>query len=100
MGWEFWRLSIPEQVAAEDEAEHEDEEADAQDDDVDVEWQAVEVLHRHVALAQRSRATQTACEGGSGENSLTLMQHSHCLITVLQRTYIAKQYSLKLFVVH
>lgn len=38
------RYFVPEQVAAEDEAEHEDEEADAQDDDVDVERQVEELF--------------------------------------------------------
>lgn len=35
---------VPEQVAAEDETEHEDEEADAEDDDVDVERQMEDLL--------------------------------------------------------
>lgn len=35
---------IPEQVATEEEAEHEDEEADAQDDDVNVERQVKELF--------------------------------------------------------
>lgn len=41
---------VPEQVAAQDEAEHEDEEANAQDDDVDFERQMEELLRRHPAV--------------------------------------------------
>ena len=38
------RYFVPEQVAAEDEAEHEYEEANAQDDDVDIERQVEELF--------------------------------------------------------
>lgn len=41
---------VPEHVAAEDEAEHEDKEADAQDDDVYVERQVEELLRGHLAV--------------------------------------------------
>lgn len=40
---------VPEQVAAENEAEHEDKEANAQDTDVDVERQVEELLRCHLA---------------------------------------------------
>lgn len=53
---------VPEQVAAEDEAEHEDEEADAQDDDVDVEWQLEDLLRCHLAVGVnvlQCKVTQT-----------------------------------------
>ena len=53
----MWRLSwrglahfIPEHVAADDEAEHEDEEGYAQDKDIDVDGQVVEVFCSHVAF--------------------------------------------------
>ena len=52
-----WRIScrgsacfIPEHVAADDEAEHEDEEGYAQENDIDVEGQVIEVFCSHVAF--------------------------------------------------
>lgn len=51
-----------EEIAAEDEAEHEDKEADAQDDDVDVERQVEELLGCHLAVefgVLQSNVTQT-----------------------------------------
>lgn len=48
---------LPEKVAAEDEAEHEDEEADAQHNDVHIERQVVDV-RRHSAVVFRTQTTQ------------------------------------------
>lgn len=42
-------LHLPEKVAAEDEAEHEDKEADAQHNDIDIERKVVDV-RRHAAV--------------------------------------------------
>lgn len=42
-------LHLPEKVAAEDEAEHEDEEADAQHNDIDIEREVIDV-RRHAAV--------------------------------------------------
>ena len=56
---------VPEEVAAEDEAEHDDEEANAQDDDVEVERQVEELLGRHLAVefgVLQSKVTQTPWE--------------------------------------
>ena len=56
---------VPKQVAAEDEAEHEDEEADAQDDDIDVEWQVEELFGCHLAVGVdvlQCKVTQTPWE--------------------------------------
>lgn len=53
---------VPEQVAAKDEAEHEDEEANAQDDDIDVERQVEELFRCHLAVGVdvlQSKVTQT-----------------------------------------
>lgn len=44
-----WVLE-PEQVATEDDTEHEDEQADAQHDNVDVERQMVQIFRRHIAV--------------------------------------------------
>lgn len=58
---EFRSCLVPEQVAAEDEAEHEDEEANAQDDDVDVEGQVEEHFRCHSAVGVgvlQSKVTQ------------------------------------------
>lgn len=74
----WWRLSaplppVPEQVAAEDQAEHEDEEADAQDDDVDVYRQVEDGFRCHCAAPQvaqalweddRSEVSDLCCRGG------------------------------------
>lgn len=49
-------LHLPEKVAAEDEAEHEDEQADAQHNDVHVEWEVIDV-RRHAAVEFRSLRT-------------------------------------------
>lgn len=54
--------SVPEQVAAEDEAEHEGEEADAQDDDVNIKRQVEETFACHVAVRDeflQFKVTQT-----------------------------------------
>lgn len=56
---------VPKQVAAEDEAEHEDEEANAQDDDIDVERQVEELFGCHLAVGVdvlQSKVTQTPWE--------------------------------------
>lgn len=42
-------LHLPEKVAAEDEAEHEDKEADAQHNDIDIERKVIDV-RRHAAV--------------------------------------------------
>lgn len=44
---------VPEQVAAEGEAEHEDEKTNAQGDDVDVEGQVEELFRCHLAVGVR-----------------------------------------------
>lgn len=55
---------LPEQVAAEDKAEHEDKEADAQHNDIHIEWEVIDV-RRHAAevfRALRSQTTQASCQ--------------------------------------
>lgn len=67
---------VPEQVAAEDEAEHEDEGADAQDDDIDIEWQVEELFRCHLAVGVdvlQSKVTQTPCEDTTHEERLHRM---------------------------
>lgn len=51
-------LYLPEKVAAEDEAEHEDEEADAQHNDIHIEWEVIYV-RSHAAVVFRALSTQT-----------------------------------------
>lgn len=62
-----WIIHLPEKVAAEDEAQHEDEEADAQDDDIDVEREVVDV-RRHAAVVFRAMETQTTKASCQEEN--------------------------------
>lgn len=55
---------LPEKVAAEDEAEHEDKEADAQHNDVHIEREVIDV-RRHAAevfRALRTQSTQASCQ--------------------------------------
>lgn len=71
-------LYLPEKVAAEDEAEHEDKEANAQHNDIDIEREVVDV-RRHAAVvfrALRTQTTQASC-------------HVHIEITFLNFHYIA-----------
>lgn len=49
---------LPEKVAAEDEAEHEDEEADAQHNDIHIEREVID-LRRHAAVVFKALTTQT-----------------------------------------
>lgn len=49
---------LPEKVAAEDEAEHEDKEADAQHNDIHIEREVIDV-RRHAAVVFRALRTQT-----------------------------------------
>lgn len=69
------RRTLPEKVAAEDEAEHEDEEADAQDDDIDVEGEVVDV-RRHAAVVFRAMKTQTTKASCQEERSNAQVCHS------------------------
>lgn len=53
-------LSSPDEVAAEDEAEHEDKDARAENDHVDVQWQVLERDGRHRAGFTGINQPQTA----------------------------------------
>lgn len=57
-------LHLPEKVAAEDEAEHEDKEADAQHNDIHIEREVIDV-RRHAAVlfrAMKTQTTQASCQ--------------------------------------
>lgn len=65
-------LHLPEKVAAEDEAEHEDEEADAQHNDIHIEGEVVDV-RRHAAVvfrALKTQTTKTPCRGECPDTSI------------------------------
>ena len=66
---------LPEKVAAEDEAEHEDEEADAQHNDIHIEREVID-LRRHAAVVFKALTTQTTQASWQEEliiNSKTLI---------------------------
>lgn len=69
-------LSSPDEVAAEDEAEHEDKDARAENDHVDVQWQVLERDGRHRAGFTGINQPQTAGAPfggvGGGEKSQCL----------------------------
>lgn len=68
----------PDEIAAEDEAEHEDKDACTKDDHVDVERKVLETDGWHRAGlvgANQSQATETPCKKGEGKRILELAIH-------------------------